>query len=247
MKSYNKFACVYDRLINKDINYNHLADYIENLFDYYDKNPELVCDLACGTGNVTIPLSRRGYDMIGVDKSTSMLNIARSKSCELKQDILFLNQDLAKLDLYGSVGAFVCMTDGINYMLSPHSIERLFYRIKNCFLDNGGIFIFDISSGYKLENTLGNNTFIYDDGKIFYTWENKFLKKQKLSKMELSFFVNNKGNWKRFDEVHIQRAHEVSEITNALKRAGFTNIDTFSAYTFNPVSKNEERIIFAAM
>ena len=49
----------------------------------YDVNPDLVCDLACGTGNITIPLAKRGYDMTGVDISEDMLNIAREKPTDL--------------------------------------------------------------------------------------------------------------------------------------------------------------------
>jgi len=247
MNTYEKFAGVYDSLMNRDINYNFIADYIENLFDFYDVNPDIVCELACGTGNITIPLAMRGYDMIGVDRSFQMLDIARSKSSELDKNILFLNQNMSKLDLYGSAGAFICMIDGLNYMLIPSQIENLFYKIKNCFLDTDGIFIFDISTRYKLKNTLGNNTFIHDDGKIFYTWENKYFEKSNISRMDLSFFKRNKNNtYSRFDEVHLQRAHSVKEITFALKKAGFTKIDTYGAFSFNKPENDEQRIIFVA-
>ena len=76
MNSYSDFAYVYDHLMHKDIDYEKWADYIENIFSMYDISPNLVCDLACGTGNMTIPLSKRGYDMTGIDISEDMLNIA---------------------------------------------------------------------------------------------------------------------------------------------------------------------------
>lgn len=247
MNSYENFAGVYDNLMHRDINYNHIADYIENLFDFYDINPDIVCDLACGTGNVTIPLSKRGYDMIGVDRSIRMLDVAKEKALDENTDILFLNQDMTRLDLFGSAGAFVCMIDGLNYMLIPSQIEKLFYKIKNCFLDTGGIFIFDISSRYKLKNVLGNNTFIHDDGNIFYTWENKYYNKSNICRMDLTFFKKNSKGYKRFDEVHLQRAHTVRELTYALKKAGFTKIDTYSPFKFSSPEETEQRIVFAAM
>ena len=94
--AYSDFAYIYDSLMHRDINYEKWADYIENLFDMYGVNPNLVCDLACGTGNITIPLARRGYDMTGVDISEDMLNIARNKAEGL--NILFLNQSMTKPD-----------------------------------------------------------------------------------------------------------------------------------------------------
>ena len=72
--------------------------YRKSFFIMYDVNPDLVCDLACGTGNITIPLAKRGYDMTGVDISEDMLNIAREKADGL--DILFLNQSMTDLDLF---------------------------------------------------------------------------------------------------------------------------------------------------
>ncbi|MCD8179892.1 MAG: class I SAM-dependent methyltransferase [Firmicutes bacterium] len=242
MNSYSDFAYIYDSLMHRDIDYEKWADYIENIFTMYGVNPPLVCDLACGTGNITIPLARRGYDMTGVDISEDMLNIARSKSEGL--DILFLNQSMNDLDLYGTMGAFLCMIDGLNYILPPKSLLKLFTRIKTCFIDDGGLFIFDISTEYKLKNIIGSNTFVHCGKNIFYTWQNRYIEKRKLSDMFLTFFVKRGKNYARFEERHLQRAHSVYELTYLLKRAGFTTVDTFGELSFSPPGENSERIVF---
>jgi len=172
-----------------------------------------------------------------------MLDVAREKADE---NILFLNQDMTKLDLYGSCGAFLCMIDGLNYILMPNKIEELFRKIKTCFLDTDGIFIFDISSRHKLKNILGNNTFVHDDNNVFYVWENKYFEKQNLCRMDISFFKKHKNLYKRFDEVHLQRAHSEDELTSALKKAGFTKVDTYSPFSFDKPKPDDERIIFVA-
>ena len=125
---YNDFAYLYDSLIKQDIDYEKLCDYIEDIFKRYNKSPSLVCDLACGTGNVTLPMSRRGYDMIGVDISENMLNVARQKSENDKNDILYICQDLKKLDLFGTCDAFLCMTDGFNYITSLKALKNIFKK-----------------------------------------------------------------------------------------------------------------------
>lgn len=242
MNSYSEFAYIYDTLMHKDVDYEKWADYIENIFTMYDVNPNLVCDLACGTGNITIPLSKRGYDMTGVDISSDMLNIAREKADGL--DILFLNQSLTDLDLFGTMGAFLCMIDGLNYILPPKSLLKLFTRIKTCFIDDGGLFIFDISTEHKLKNVIGSNTFIHSDKNIFYTWQNRFVDKTKLSDMFLTFFVKDGDKYSRFEERHIQRAHSVSELTLLLKKAGFKTVDTYDELTFDAPKKDSERIVF---
>lgn len=246
MNSYTKFASLYDGLMNEDVNYDEWADYIENLFDRFGRSPGIVCDLACGTGNMTLPLARRGYDMIGVDKSFDMLSIAREKAAAENSDIMFLEQDLSKLDLYGGCDAFLCMIDGFNYILNPNTLYKIAKRIHTCFLEPGGIFIFDISSEYKLREYIGNNTFIHDGDKVFYTWENKFREKIKMSDMYLNFFVKNGGTYTRFGERHMQRAYSVDEIKRIFRAAGFEKITAFSPLTFDKPKKHDMRVVFVA-
>ena len=244
MNSYTKFAHLYDGLMNQDVNYDHWADYIENMFDHYGVNPEIVCDLACGTGNMTIPLALRGYDMIGVDRSFDMLSIARSKAKKKNADVMFLEQNLTELDLYGSCGAFLCMIDGFNYILNPNSLYKIAKRIKTCFLDTDGIFMFDISSEHKLANFIGNNTFIHDGDEVFYTWENKY--KKPFCKMELNFFKKGESGFDRFEEVQIQRAYSEKEIKDALVASGFSVVDVYGGYDFSPAKEDSQRLVFVA-
>lgn len=246
MNSYTKFAAIYDGLMNSDINYNEWADYIENLFDLYGKNPKLVCDLACGTGNMTLPLSERGYDMIGVDRSSDMLAIAREKAQDMGQDVTFLCQDIKNLDLYGGCDAFLCMIDGFNYILNPNTLYKVAKRIKTCFLEPGGIFIFDLSSKFKLESFIGNNTFIHDGDDVFYAWENKYHKKLDMCEMYLNFFVKEKGAYKRFGERHMQRAYTKEEICRIFKTAGFEGVDAYSPLTFGEPKADDMRLVYVA-
>ncbi len=244
MKSYAEFAHIYDSLMHADVNYEHWADYIENIFDMYNINPSLVCDLACGTGNITIPMAKRGYDMTGVDISEDMLNIAREKSSGL--NILYLNQSLTKLDLYGSMGAFLCMIDGFNYVLSPKLLEYTFKRLKNCFMDPDALLIFDISTRHKLKNVIGNNTFIHSARDIFYSWQNRYINNKNISDMMLTFFTRGKHGYDRFEERHLQRAYSEDEIKYLLKKAGFKEINTYNELTFEKPKKESERIVFVA-
>lgn len=242
MSCYRDFAYVYDKLMRDDINYERWADYIENIFIENDVSPDLVCDLACGTGGMTTALAKRGYDMTGVDISEDMLNAARKKSSGL--DILYLNQSVTRLDLYGTMGAILCMIDGFNYVLSPKLLEHTFSRIKKCFLDKDGLLIFDISTRYKLEKVIGNNTFIHSDKDIFYSWRNRYLKEKNISDMMLDFFVKNGKYYERFEERHVQKAYTEEELVYMLKKAGFMQINTYNELTFDAPSEKSERIVF---
>ena len=141
-EGYEAIARVYDKL-NAQIDYGKWADFFEMCFDrYLSEKPELVLDLACGTGRMTRELRGRGYDMIGVDGSADMLSEARYTYDS--EGILYLCQDMRELELYGTVGATVCCLDSINYLLDEKDLERTFSLVHN-YLDPDGLFIFDVN------------------------------------------------------------------------------------------------------
>ena len=104
-EGYGAIAGVYDRL-NAEIDYEAWADFIEQCFDkFLSSRPEMILDLACGTGSMTLSLARRGYDMIGVDGSADMLSVAYDRMAEESETgrVLYLQQDMRAFELYGTV------------------------------------------------------------------------------------------------------------------------------------------------
>ena len=241
-ESYTDFAAIYDRLILEDIDYSAIADYIESTFARLGKKPELVCDLACGTGTLTDILAKRGYDMIGIDLSTEMLDIARTKNPE----ILFLNQDMREFELYGTVDALLCMTDSLNYIPDAEDLFSIFKAAKTCYLNPDAPFIFDLNSPYKLKTVLGDNTFTYDSDDVFYTWENAHFPDEGATDFYLTFFVKEGETYRRFDEQHTEYVYTQSKITSLLKKAGFTEIEVFDGYSDAPAHAKSERLVFVA-
>ena len=241
--SYTAFSSIYDRLIKEDVDYGKICDFIENIFTLRGISPTLVADLACGTGGVTFPLAERGYDMIGIDRSFDMLDIARRKDKDNK--ILFLNQSIESLDLYGSVGAALCMTDGFNYILSDKVLLKALTRLRTCFMDKGGVLVFDVSSEHKLKNIHGNKTFVYDTDDIFYVWENKHYEKKKLCDMTINFFNKTQKGYRRISERQMQRARSTAEIKKLLLMAGCVNVECYSSTSFAPEREDAERLWFA--
>src|SRR5260370_20555519 len=88
-------AAVYDSLMAV-VPYRHWIDYVERIWGEFESSPSTVLDLACGTGNVTLELERRGYRVTGVDNSEAMLRQARAKPA---QHARLLLQDARHLDL----------------------------------------------------------------------------------------------------------------------------------------------------
>lgn len=239
MAQYGDFAYIYDKLMHEDIDYDKWCDYIENLFDLHGVSPDTLCELACGSGNITSRMLERGYDITGVDISADMLSVASEK---VGYDRLIC-QDMSRLSLNKCFNAFICMIDGINYLITPKSVLNTFKAVK-AHLNDNGVFIFDISSRYKLMNILGNETYIHSEYDVFYSWQNRYIEKYNLSDMLLNFFVREKGKYTRFEERHLQRGWSENEIKKMLQKSGFSDISVYNELTFNAPKHDSNRLVF---
>ena len=141
------------------LEYEKWAEYLIGSLKEYGIEDGIVLELGCGTGVMTELLAESGYDMIGVDNSPEMLEIAAETGYqEMPEDeILYLLQDMRELELYGSVRAVVSICDSMNYLLEETDLLSLFYRV-NEYLDPDGIFIFDLNTVYKYRELLGETT-----------------------------------------------------------------------------------------
>ena len=229
-----------------DINYSDWADYIENIFKENNIKPGILVDLGCGTGSFCIEMCKRAYDVIGIDLSSDMLSCAltKAKKAELPlEKLLFLNQDMSEFELYGTVDAIVSLMDSVNYITDKRKLERMFKLVHN-YLNHGGLFIFDINSVYKFDNILCNNTFHYVDDDIAYIWQNNYRKKSKICEFDITFFVKEENHYKRFDEIHNERAYSIYEIKKLALKCNLQILDIFDSLTFNKPDEKSERLFF---
>ncbi len=238
-QSYSMFATVYDKLTS-DVCYEKRCDYIECILKkHMDFKPSLVADLGCGTGSVCEILSQRGYDLIGIDASAMMLDIATKKTGSKK--ILYLNQDMCEFELYGTVDVFLCMLDSLNYITDIADVQKIFSLVAN-YLNPNGLFIFDVNTLHKYKQILSDNTFVFEEKEIFCTWENSF--DGEFCDYRLNFFVKDGTAYNRFTEEHSQRYHSRKELQRAIKAAGLSTEAIYSELSFKKPGNFDERVFY---
>ena len=179
MEAYSGFASVYD-LFMEDVDYDSWIEYIKKIWEMHGLKPELVTDLGCGTGTVSVKLAKEGYDVIGIDSSVEMLDIASEKAAEAGLDILFLNQEIPEFELYGTVDSIICLMDTMNYITDEADFISAL-KWANNYLNYGGLFIFDVNTEYKFKNILGSNTFSEVKDEAAYIWENTYDEAEKIN------------------------------------------------------------------
>ena len=106
----------------------------------------VLVDFACGTGNSTIPWTRKaGWKVIGVDRSAAMLRVARQKS----RAVRWVRQELTELKLDVRADFVTCHFDALNHVLDAHDVERVFARVAAT-LRPGGLLLFDLNTVHML-------------------------------------------------------------------------------------------------
>ena len=211
MSSYQTFASVYD-LFMDNVPYDDWCELFADILKEHGITEGILLDLGCGTGAMTRRFAKKGFDMIGVDASAEMLDMARdaesakdvdlsvdSDACEkqgddtsqkvfLKKDILYLQQDMRSFELYGTVAAVVSVCDSMNYILEEEDLQQVFKLVNN-YLDPGGLFVFDMTTPYQYETVLGENSFCESRDEAAFLWENDYDPESRINEYDLTLFV----------------------------------------------------------
>lgn len=187
MEAYTSFAYVYDTFMD-NVPYGEWARHIREKLCEHGVTDGIVLDLGCGTGTMTERLAGYGYDMIGVDNSEEMLELAMEKKTESGYDILYLLQDMRGFELYGTVRAVVSVCDSVNYITEPDELEEVF-RLVNNYLDPKGIFLFDFNTVHKYRDVIGDSTIAEDRGVCSFIWDNRYYEKEQTNEYDLTLFI----------------------------------------------------------
>lgn len=246
MAGYGEFAGVYD-ILTENVPYDEIAEYYDNIITRLGgKKPDgstLLLDLGCGTGNLTLRLAERGYDVIGSDASEEMLSIAAAKS---DGSIRFICQSMTETELYGTADAAMSTLDSINHLESREQIAACFESL-SANMTPGGLFVFDVNTIYKHREILAENSFVYDVEGVYLVWQNTFCPEDNGVDIDLDIFYENEdGSYERGYEGFREIALPQDEIIKLLDKAGFDTVAVYEYLTYNEPREESDKLLFAA-
>lgn len=246
------------------VDYRGWVDYVERIFKRFKVKPQSVLDLACGTGIPTILMAKRGFRMVGVDRSAEMLEVLRGKRFGLPIDTV--QADMTDFRLERPVDAAICLYDSINYLLTEDDLVRCFTCVRRALVPDG-LFTFDMNTIYSLSTFWGSRTTPRNVEGVSSVWQNTYDEKTRISTLHLAFWEEKPTTGgirsqeseaasgepsavsrqpMRFEEVHQERAYTQKEVARALERAGFGPSRFFSHNTFLPVAPLTTRMMVVA-
>lgn len=272
--SYSAFAYVYDELMD-NVPYDAWAEYLIDLLKENGVSEGIVCELGCGTGQMTRRLAASGYDMIGIDLSEEMLDVAREQEYGMgyeateaegfteeveepaddfsEPSILYLQQDMRSFELYGTVSAVVSICDSMNYMTSEEDLLQVF-RLVNNYLEKDGVFIFDMNTEYKYKELMGDTTIAENREDVSFIWENLYDEEQKLNEYSLTIFAKAEQEeedegaplYEKYEEVHLQKAYSLEDVKRLLTEAGLHFVAAYDVLTKEAPGPQCERMYIVA-
>ncbi|MFC2003924.1 class I SAM-dependent methyltransferase [Chloroflexota bacterium] len=186
-----------------------------------------ILDIGCGTGRHAIELSKRGYNVKGIDLSDSQLTRAKEKSEKQGLKIDFLKYDARDLPFNNEFdlvimlceGAFPLMeTDEMNYEILKNATKSLKEHGKLIFTTLNGLF----PLYHSVEEFCASTA---DSGNA--TYRSNTFDLMTFRDHNIPEFVDDDGNKKKLESN--ERYYVPSEITWLLKTLGYIKIGIFGA------------------
>ena len=246
MASYGDFAYYYD-MLTENVDYDKRCEYICGLLAENGISEGILLDLACGTGTMSLMFADKGYDVVGVDGSEEMLTQAQEKKMETGADVIFLCQRMEELDLFGTINAAVSTLDSINHVTDQETVKEIFRRV-SLFMEDKGIFVFDVNTPYKHREILGDNTFIYDMDEVYCVWQNS-TDEDLVTTISLDLFEKDEEDeetYYRYSEEFSERAYDLDAIRAWLEECKFEVAAVYEEMTKDSVKADTQRAVFVA-
>jgi SAM-dependent methyltransferase len=237
--AYERFSKYYD-LIYQNINHEKECDLLEELFSKYcQKKPKKILDVGCGTGSHSIILSKRGYNITGIDASETMIEKARDKAKREQLSIDFLVQDMRRIKLQREFDCAICMFGGFGYIHTYNDLADLLSGLKK-HLNKDSLFIFEFWNIGGLKPTPYQSWMKTQDKKLtlYRLSESNFHAETNILNIDFNFILIRKGTTQTFSETHKIRCYTLPEISHYLDQNAFYLL---SAHDYNKTELGELR------
>jgi SAM-dependent methyltransferase len=131
------YADAYDALY-QDKDYDAEVGVVERVFQTYaDGSVKRVLDLGCGTGGHSVVLAERGYEVVGVDRSESMLARAEARGSRARFEV----GDLATLELAETFDAVLLMFAVLGYQVGNSDVAAALQTARRHLRPGGVLFL----------------------------------------------------------------------------------------------------------
>jgi len=219
-----------------NVPYEMWAGYYRLLLTQMEHDPQTLLDVCCGTGILSELLTKSGYRVTGFDLSPEMIDIACRKAVEAGLDIDYFVADATEFEIGKTFDGAFSFFDSLNYITTLEGFRSAVRQVGK-HLVPGGSFVFDLNTSFAFEQRMFDQEDLRKRSLIRYQWKGDYNPAERIIRVEMDFWREGET----FHEVHVQRAHSMDEVVDALESAGFESIRFFDSYTLSPPRKRSDR------
>lgn len=231
--------------------YDGLNTFLSDLQFYkkwLPKNKEAkILELCCGTGRLTVPIAKAGYNICGVDYTSSMLEQAKVKASEAGLEINFIEADIRSLNLQEKFDFIFIPFNSIHHLYKNEDLFKAFNGVKN-HLKEGGLFLLDcfnpniqyIVEGENEQRKIAEYT--TEDGRaVLIKQTMRYESATQINRIEWHYFIN--GEFHSIQNLDM-RLFFPQELDSYLEGAGFEIIHKFGNFEEERFENKSEKQIF---
>jgi len=200
-----------------------------------------VLDVACGTGRHSIPLNQHGYNVVGLDVSSNLLNIAKQRW----RDMHLVRGDMRFLPFKSQAfAAEISMDTSFGYLSSEQDDLLSLSELRRT-LEQDGVVVIDVFNKKQLMQKfqLGKSTSL--DYPSFFLLQKRTVSLNGQWLCDL-WVVCDKTSGRKMTFKHVVRLYELSELQSLLEKVGFVVKRVYGGYEGENFDTNSFQLIFVA-
>jgi ubiquinone/menaquinone biosynthesis C-methylase UbiE len=206
-----------------------------------------ILELCCGTGRLTLPIAKEGYNITGVDITSSMLKQAKQKASEAGLEIEFMEADIRTLELPEKYDLIFIPFNSIHHLYQNEDLFKAFKAIKNHLKDQG-LFLFDcfnpnirfIVEGEKTEKKIAEYT-TGDGREVLIRQTMRYESKTQINRIKWHYFIN--GVFNSIQNLDM-RLFFPQELDAYLQQHGFKIMHKFGSFEEEEFVDSSEKQLF---
>lgn len=195
--------------------------------------PTRVLDLCCGTGSASLVFAEHGMSVSGIDRSSAMLEVARTKAADADRELELFMQDVTTFDVAGPFDLVTCFYDSLNYLGSEQDLRWVVERVRQVIAEDGW-FAFDLNSRKKLEREWIGTMIAADEPDLFVVYDATYNVDTGQAPLKITGFVEGDTGYRRFVEEHVERPFALADVLTMLSEAGFETVYCFAFFDRPP-------------
>ncbi|MDP9312536.1 MAG: class I SAM-dependent methyltransferase [Chloroflexota bacterium] len=204
-------------------------------------------DWGCGDGAAAVVFANAGWQVLGIDQSPTMLQLAAQRTPKEVPTLRWERGDLRRTWAGNPGGLATAFYDTLNYLATLADLQAAWHTLAHS-VQAGGYVVVDVNTPYEYATAwTGQHVITADTDDVLVINRLRYNARSGIARGRVVWFAREDADeqWRRGAETHIQRAHTDAEMVSAIEQAGLSLLERHTPHGAEP-SATSTRLIYIA-